>query len=203
MTNEELVSYYTNLLCIQYKVLPNAQGTISALATEAIANQIYSQVLQGFQISTAIGEQLDILAQYVGAPRQIFGYNPSIPYMEFPSYSDVITPGTGFAQYTDSSDPSDFWISYTTSQTTFVLTDGQLRSLISYLIAVHASDHTLQSIDLILETFFGNYAILTDNEDMSITYTHQLSDPNQLFSIIKQLNFLPHPAGVSISVVEV
>lgn len=206
MTDQELVAYYQNLLVIQYKRLPNAYATIGALAEQIVASQIFLQVLDGFDLATAVGAQLDIIASYVGAPRTIFGYNPTVPYFSFPGYSDLPDPPTapiGFALYSDTADPPDFWLRYTTSQTTYVLTDGQLRSLILYLIAVHKSDHTIKSIDDILVAFFGDYAVLTDNEDMTITYTHQLSDPNLLFSIVNQLNLLPRPGGVQTTVVEV
>lgn len=203
MTNEELVAFYQNLLVIQYKTLPNALGTIGALATEVIADQIYAQVRDGFDIQTAVGQQLDVIARYVGAPREIFGYDPLIPYFSLYSYTTTPPADVGFAEYSDVTDPVDFWISYTTSETTFVLTDGQLRLLIQYLIAVHKSGTTLADIDLILQAFFGNYAALTDNEDMTITYTHQTSDPDLLFSIVNQINALPHPAGVGVNVVEV
>lgn len=203
METSDLINYYVNLLAIQYKTLNNSQLTIQALAAEVVADQIFLQVEEGFALDTAIGAQLDILAGYVGAPREIFGYNPSIPYFALYGYSDSIPTNVGFASYSDTSDPVDNWLSYSTSQTTFVLSDGQLRSLIQYLIAVHGSDHTLKSIDEILQTFFGQYATVADDEDMSIVYTHQSSDPNTLFSIINTLNRLPHPAGVAISVVEV
>lgn len=203
MTTDELVQFYQNLLIIQYKEQPNAVATIGALATEVVASQIFAQVRDGFDIQTAVGKQLDILAEYVGAPREIFAYDPSIPY--FALYSYITTPPSniGFASYSDVTDPVDNWISYTTSQTTFVLTDGQLRLLIQYLIAVHKSDTTLANIDLILQAFFGIYCELIDNEDMTITYQHQIADPNSLFSIVSQLNALPHPAGVQIIVTEV
>lgn len=203
MLTSDLINYYAQLLAIQYRTQPRAVATIQALAAEVIADQIYNQVLQGYNLSTAIGAQLNVLAQYVGAPREIFGYDPTIPY--FALYSYITTPpvNVGFASYVDVTAPVDNWLSYTTAQTTFVLTDGQLRSLIAYLIAVHGSDHTIHSIDLILQTFFGPYATLTDNENMSITYTHSSSDPSFLFSIVNEINALPHPAGVAINVVEV
>lgn len=203
METSALIQYYSNLLAIQYKTLPNAVGTIEALATEVIADQIFAQVRDGFQIETAVGAQLEILGEYVGAQRKIFGYDPTIPYFAFYSYITTPPSNIGFASYLDVADPVDNWLSYTTAQTTFVLTDGQLRSLIAYLIAVHGSDYTISSIDKILQTFFGPYTILTDNEDMSITYTHDSTDPNFLFSIINEINALPHPAGVEINVVEI
>lgn len=203
MTNAELTQFYQNLLAIQYKNLPNASGTIGALATEVVANQIYSAVLNGFDLETAIGDQLNILGQYVGAPRTIFTYDPTIPYFALFSYTTTPPSNIGFASYSDVTDPVDNWLSYTTAKTTYVLTDGQLRLLIQYLIAVHASDHTLASIDLILQTFFTTYCTLIDNENMTITYQHIAADPNFLFSIINDLNLLPHPAGVEVLVTEV
>ena len=203
MTNEELIEYYVNLLCIQYKILPKATGTIRALATEVVAEQIFSQVLNGFSLQTAVGDQLDILASYVGAPRTIFGYSPTVAYFAFPEYADVPVVDTGFSFYADVVDPVDFWLLYSTSLTTFVIDDGHLRLLIQYLIAVHASDHTLYSIDLILQEFFGTNCVLIDNQDMTITYEHQTSDPDILFSIINQIERLPHPAGVEVMVTEV
>lgn len=203
MTVDQQIQFYVQLLAIQYKILPNATGTIQALATEVVADQIYQQVLNGFQLSTAVGEQLDILADYVGAPRTIFGYNPSIPYFALYSYSTIPPSNIGFASYLDVTDPVDNWLSYTTAPTAYMLTDGQLQLLIAYLIAIHASDYTLSSLDVILQTFFGPYCTLTDNKDMSIVYTHYSTDPNFLFSIVNQLNKLPHPAGVNVVVVEV
>jgi hypothetical protein len=203
MTVSQQVMYYSGLLVIQYKTQPNAVATIQALATQVVADQIYSQVLDGFDLETAVGAQLDILAQYVGAPREIFGYDPSIPYFALYDYSVTPPSNVGFASYTDVTDPVDSWLSYTTSETAFVLSDGQLRLLIQYLIALHKSDHTLAGIDLLLQAFFGSYCTLTDNQNMTIQYTHQTSDPNTLFGIVNELNLLPHPAGTAITVVEV
>lgn len=209
MTTAELIQYYQNLLAIQYKFLPNATGTIGALASQVIADQIYVQTQNAYNLfpangyQAAVGVQLDILAGYVGAPRTIFGYDPTIPYMAFYSYTTTPPSNIGFASYTDPTDPGDSWLSYSTSETSYVLTDGQLQLLVAYLIAVHASPHTLSSIDNILQTFFGPYCVLIDNENMSVVYQHSVSDPNHLFSIIEQLNFLPQPAGVAVSVTEV
>lgn len=203
MTVEQQIAYYVNLLVIQYKNLPNAQGTIRAMATECVADQIFNQVLQAFSPASAIGDQLDTIGEYVGAPRSIHGFDPTILYFSLPSYSDTPTAAIGFASYSDVTDPVDDWLSYFTSETTFILTDGQLRSLILYLIAIHASTHTIYTIDLILQEFFGDYCTFVDNEDMTITYTHLLSDPNSLFGIVNQLGLLPHPAGVQILVTEV
>lgn len=203
MTTQQLVAYYQNLLCIQYKALPNAVAQVGVNVTQVIANQIYGTVRDSFDPTTAIGEQLTILGEYVGAVRTVAEYDPTLSFFEFPSYSTSPSGPIGFASYPDTIDPIDYWLSYATSATTFVLTDGQMQQLIQYLIALHASDHSNQSLDLIFEQFFGSYVILTDGENMTMTITHSAStDPNAFFGIVNQLGFLPKPAGVAVTVVE-
>lgn len=201
-TVDELVIYYQNLLIIQYKRLTKASATIAALATETIANLIYTQVQNAFDLSTAIGAQLDILGAYVGAFRFLANFSSLNGYMAFPFYTDPF-PGTvvGFSEYTDVGVPVGYWRLYTTTDTSLTMTDSQLQSLTKYLIALHASDMTISSIDLILQEFFGQYLILTDNLDMTITYTHDSSDPFELFAIIQYMNAFPKPAGVQINIV--
>lgn len=204
MTDQELVDYYTNLLVIQYKTLPLAIGTIDALATEVVANQIYSQVLNGFDIETAIGEQLDILGSYVGANRFLANFSSSAGYMAFPLYADATASTVvGFSLYADTVAPVGYWRLYSTTDTSLTMSDGEMRLLIQYLIALHASDTTIYSIDLLLQEFFGQYATLTDNFDMTITYTHNSTDPSQLFAIAQFIDALPKPAGVGITVVTI
>lgn len=79
-----------------------------------------------------------------------------------------------------------------------------MRDLTRYLIAVHASDMTNASIDNIMFEFFTTYVTLTDNEDMTLTYTHDATnDPFQLFAIVLYLNALPKPAGVLVTVIQI
>lgn len=202
MTIDELIAYYQNLLIIQYKTLPRASATIGALATEIIADLIYTQVQDGFDVNTAIGDQLDILGVYVGARRFLANFSSTATYMAFPLYSNAgASSVVGFSSYSDVSAPVGYWRSYRTTDVPLTLSDGQMQLLIKYLIAIHFSDTSVSSIDLILQEFFGNYLILTDNRDMTITYTHTSSDPSQLFSIINYMGILPKPAGVGINIV--
>lgn len=204
-TPEELVTYYQNLLIIQYKRSVKAFQTIGALSTEVVADNIYQQVEAAFDVTTAIGNQLDILGAYVGAHRLLANFISSDQFMAFPFYANIHADlVVGFAQYADVDPPMGYWLLYVTIGTSYILTDGQMQSLIQYLIAVHASDHTNASIDLIFEQFFGQYVTLTDNADMTLTYTHDATnDPFQLFAIVDFIGALPHPAGVEINVVTI
>lgn len=69
MTDLELISYYANLLILQYKEKPKAYATVSFLASMAIINQLPVSVMNAFDIDTAVGKQLDVLGKYVGAFR--------------------------------------------------------------------------------------------------------------------------------------
>lgn len=201
-TVDDLITYYQNLLIIQYKTLNNASLNIAALATEVIADLIYTTVQDAFNVETAIGAQLDILGTYVGAHRFLANFSSTNTYMAFPLYADPFAPlAVGFALYADVTPPVGYWRLYSTVDVSYVLTDGEMQNLIQYLVAVHASDTTVASIDLILQQFFGNYLLLTDNQDMTITYTHNSTDPFQLFAIVQYMGKFPKPAGVGINIV--
>lgn len=204
-TPADIVTYYQNLLIIQYKRSVKAFQTIGALSTEVVADMIYTQVQNAFSLETAIGAQIDILGAYVGAHRFLANFSSTNTFMAFPFYADAGAGSVvGFASYADVDPPVGYWRLYTTVDTSLILTDGQMRDLTKYLIAVHASDMSNSSIDDILLAFFGTYATLTDGEDMTLTYTHDATnDPFQLFAIVQFMNALPSPAGVTINVVNV
>lgn len=204
-TAEELVTYYQNLLIIQYKRSVKAFQNIGVLSEQVVADLLYLQVQNAFDLNTAIGAQLDILGAYVGARRFLANFSSTNTFMAFPFYADAGAGiVVGFSQYADVNPPVGYWRLYSTVDTSLVLTDGQLSDLIKYLIAVHASDMSNSSIDEILVEFFGSYVTLTDGEDMTLTYTHDATnDPFQLFEIINFMNALPSPAGVTINVVSI
>lgn len=60
--------YLANLLIIQYADKPKASATIKALA-KMFPTDIILDVINGFDLDTATGEQLDILAKYIGVSR--------------------------------------------------------------------------------------------------------------------------------------
>lgn len=74
MTDLELINYYANLLILQYKQRPKAYATIQALVAMPIAEQVPIDVQNAFDISSAIGVQLDVLGKYVGASRNGVGF---------------------------------------------------------------------------------------------------------------------------------
>jgi Protein of unknown function (DUF2612) len=205
MTTDEIVDYYTGLLILQYSALDNATGTVQALIRALVQDQIISKVRDGFDVTTAIGNQLNILATYRGLSRQVFGVTPG-DYWSLVPYADA-APGSyfGWAEYADP-DPDWKFLQYVDLDgLAYTLTDNQLRRLIQFRAATQSSPMGLADIDNILYSTFGSYVNLADNENMSITYNHDHLDPDVdgLWAVTVLSDSLPAPAGVSFTVVEV
>jgi len=204
MTPDELATYYANLLIMQYRNKPKAVATIKAVAAALIAGNLNLAMREAFDLETAVGPQLDIIGQYVGASRRVVVSGlGGLKYFTMPGYNDTPVADSGFASYDDAAPPENFWLSYIDSNSdSYVMDDGVFRRFIKYLIALHKSDHSLKDLDDLLLASFGEYLTLTDNGDMTITYAHDAGDPDILFTIINGLGLLPHPAGVEVIVTE-
>ena len=60
--------YYSNLLILQYHNKPKAKATIEAVVN-LLPDELIQEVINGFDIETAKGKQLDILGEYIGVDR--------------------------------------------------------------------------------------------------------------------------------------
>ena len=69
MTTSELISYYVDLLIMQYNNKKKAKDTISLLADLAVMDNLPIDVKNGFDTNTAYGAQLDIIGKYAGVSR--------------------------------------------------------------------------------------------------------------------------------------
>jgi hypothetical protein len=211
MTDEELAATYVNLLPIQWSGpnTPNAQATIDALATTAIASQLVSQVLDGFALTNiyaqtvAVGAQLDILGQFVGAKRFLPTYAPTLTYFGMQDTTGSYNPSaSGFGDASSATAPTDYWLD--TSQGFgggYVLSDAQMIQLILFLAEVNHMDFNVAAIDALLYKFFAQFVTMAESGPMQITYTQSASDPGTLFGIVNYLNLFPHPAGVEVIVI--
>ena len=202
ISDDDLLAYYLNLLIIQYDNLPNAEGTLAAFVGQAIASQIIQQVMDGFNIETAFGVQLDALATYRGLQRDIVGIDFMRNYFSMPFYGASESGVFGFATYGQL--VTWYWLTYEEAETViYQMNDQELRSFTLLMAAFSSSTLGVGEIDQILYAFFGNYVTLIDNLNMTIVYQGSVSDPGTLFSIVKQTTSLPHPAGVAVTYTEV
>lgn len=66
---ENIINYYVNLLIIQYNNKPRARATVKLLVNELWKDDLYDSVLNGYNLNTAVGVQLDVLGKYIGLNR--------------------------------------------------------------------------------------------------------------------------------------
>lgn len=198
---DALTTYYINLLIIQYFTRARARATVGVMVQENVASEIVKSVQESFDLETAVGVQLDILATYRGATRAVFGLDLSHEFFAMPFYGDPDLGFFGFAFYGDT--PSWFWLLYAdTNAPVYAMNDDELRRLVKLRAKTQSRVLSMQEVDSIIFEFFGTNLSITDNGDMTVTYTHDLGDPDTLYKIAKGTNSLPKAAGVEIIYVD-
>jgi len=195
-----VVTYYQDLLLLQYKWKPRARANIGIYAKQATGDLLIQDVAEGFGIDTAVGAQLDILGKYVGVPRDSGPPEP-LPYFGFWDYETVDESDqnpNGMTDYEDAAiNAAAVFYSYTDYGTRNTdLTDSAYRLLIKLKIILNSSNGTLASIQQYLKTFFPGLVALTDNSDMTLTYTIQEGTPLPLETLKA---YLPKPMGVGVN----
>lgn len=200
--NDELIEYYTNLLILQYRTKTLAPDTISAIIRSLMIYDLIRSVENGYNIETAVGVQLDVLAKYVGAERVATGVDFTRTFFGFVDYAET-TPYTGVAgliMYDESNPPDAQFLEYDSDQgSLYTLTDTELRILIKLKIAQNNSNHSTGEIDDILNEFFPGQVIFNDEFDMTISYIFD-SDVDRIVEIAVAQNALPKPAAVGLIV---
>lgn len=198
--NEELIAYYTNLLILQYRTKSRAPDTISAIVRALMIYELIRSVENGYNIDTAVGVQLDVIAKYVGAERVVTGVDFSRTFFGFVDYAEA-TPYTGVAgllPYAETNPPDAQFLKYDADQTSlYTLTDSELGILIKLKIAQNNSNHSNAEIDEILESFFPSQFIFNDNLNMTITYIFD-SDIGRIIDVAVSQNAIPKPASVGL-----
>lgn len=202
MTTDDLIAYYRGLLIQQYANKPRARATIEAVVGEVISGQVVQEVFDGFDVDTAVGAQLDILAQLRGIKRLVTGLDLGRVYFMMPSYDDADKATVpGMATYDDPATVNSFFAEYQDlNRPTYAMNDDELRRMIKLRAAFHSSHLGVGEIDLILMSFFGPNVLFADNADMTILYNKAVPDDDTLFSIAAATNSLPKPAGVAMTV---
>jgi len=176
-----------------------ARQTVYLFTKEVIADQVLSAVNEGFDISTAIGTQLDILGKYVNALRNVLGVTIASIYFDMNTYGNISATAHGFAYYSE--DPTSYILTYDIYlQRTYRISDALLRSYISLMPTINKLNPTLKECDDFFFSIFGSAVVITDNLDMSIEYEFTGSDNLTLFQILAVSNSLPRPAGVNVTI---
>lgn len=198
---DSIINYYVNLLIIQYHNKTNAQATITALMEQVVANGVYFDVIDGYNVDTAVGVQLDIIGKYVGVDRYFTGqdFTDFFAFIEYdtdPAYG--LDGRIGFCDYSDIGVKTGKWLTYDDIvSNTYSLPDDEFRKLIKLKILSNNSNYSDKEIDDGLFAIFGYAVSAVDNYDMSMTYIVDTS-VKALVDVAYTKGLLPKPMGVRI-----
>ena len=195
-TIQDVTDYYAGLLAIQYRGKPRAAATIRILVKQAVADFLAAQLQEAFNLETAVGNQLDVIAKYIGVNR-----NSNIPTsVAFFTMDDAAAPagGNGYNDSTAAALNGFIYESASESdQPTTAFSDVQFLFVLKMQIALNHFDGTFRYIGNFLAKYFPGQITVTDNLNMTLTYTVQ---PGLPISNTVLENFLPRPLGVGITV---
>lgn len=197
---ENVIEYYENLLIIQYNNKEKARATVALNVRTLLSDNIVCEVQDGFNLATAVGEQLDILGKYIGVDRFYSSVAPVVgDFFALTSYATLDDDNevgmTDFANY--DTDIGGF-ASYGDLQFNQQLDDETYRFILALRIVQNNSDHSHGSIDNDLFTFFGDSLVMSANENMSMAYF--VDNDNIIKAAIAfEKGVLPRPMGVQLS----
>lgn len=150
------VDRYLALVTSAFRGKPNFEGTITAdVDVPARVQDLLSQMISLFDLDVAVGDQLDIIGQWVGVSRR------------------VAIPATGIYFTWDGTDYTvgwDYgsWAPPSGATTITTLPDDAYRTLIRAKIAANRWDGTTTGAYAIWEAIFTQFNILIiDHQDMS------------------------------------
>lgn len=181
------VDTYLSLITSYHRGKPKFAAMIKALVEPIVAQQAFLEHLPlDFDLDHAIGVQLDQVGEWVGRSRFV-----KIPIAgAWFTWGDA-TKGWG----------SGVWKApYDTPSGITRLDDETFRTLLRAKIAANNWDGTLPSAKAALEIIFPSgqtHLIVTDNQDMSITFGVSGAIPSALFIALLSDGYLPlKPEGV-------
>lgn len=202
---QSLIDYYADLLIIQYHRKPKAAAHIKLLAETFLASAVYLDVLNGYNIETAIGHQLDIIGKYAGVNR-FWAQENLVNFFGFTDYIEVnpdADPKFGFCTYANFESFS--WNGTLTYddivETQNALSDDDFRILIKVAILQNTCDCGVGEVDEKLFVIFGNTIRKESPGNMRMFYILTTAiTPLLQAIIIKKL--LPKPMGVQLTYVQ-
>lgn len=189
MSDPKTVQSYLDLITSEHKGQPDFEGTITAVVQ--VLTQIQTLLVSMIEIFDLdlmpVGNQLDILGLWVGAPRTINSPFAGI----FFTWDDISSDGWDFGVWQQAGSPS----------AVVTLPDDVYLTFIQAKIGINQWDGTTDGIYRIWDSVLPGYNIMIqDNQNMSYIVIIQGIIPNSLFKALIVGGFIvPKPEGVRIS----
>ncbi|MBQ1988396.1 MAG: DUF2612 domain-containing protein [Clostridia bacterium] len=187
--------YYANLLILQYRNKPKARATVKLGADIYLGDGLVFELNDILNIDIAVGKQLDLIGQILGCNRSIPGFAPDTEFFSFEKenaygYSDKNALSKGY------------WKSYFNSTgSAYDLQDSDYRNLLKFKAAYNLKRGSMGELDAIYYTFFGDNLAMTNNKDLTVTYTADSSLSVALQAAIF-LDYIKPPMGISYTITE-
>lgn len=201
---QNIIDYYKNLLIIQYNQKTKAQQTIALMVSEMLANGVMFDVMEGYDLETAVGTQLDILGKYIGVDR-FYEYQELFDYFGLVEYDEDDPDAErkyGFSTYaTFDDDALNGTITYDSILTqTNSLNDDDYRILLKLKIIQNNINHSYKEINDGVFEIFGDTVRPSSTGDMHMYYFIA----NQFSAVVLATlnkNLLPRPMGVGLTII--
>ncbi|WOE32191.1 MULTISPECIES: DUF2612 domain-containing protein [unclassified Acinetobacter] len=180
---------YLDLITSQHRQ-PKFQSVVSATTNPVIdCINLLQSINEKFDIDSAVGSQLQIIAEWIGAPNSIANSVP-VPFFGFKDQLDSLPfgeqDGTSWGGYWRESGMNSYK-ALTMSSTLF-------KRAIKAQIKLNQSDCSIESVKEVIELITDKAFKIKDNNDMSVTFSflENYEDWEREFVRI----MFPLPAGV-------
>lgn len=181
---------YSALITSEHQTKPKFVAAIQAL-TAGFADGLGSEasVIINYDLDAAVGNQLDLIGQWVGIPRQI-----TVPLTGVYFAWDTAGVGWDFGSWQGPYDPTSGLAS---------LPDDAYKLLIRAKIGANHWDGTVPSLLILLNQAFqgsGSLVFAIDNQDMTMTIGVAGAIPtNIIVGLLRGGYLVPKPSGVAIN----
>lgn len=181
---------YLSLIISQHKQKPKFNEVVKASIEPIIdCGNLLKALNSYFDIDTATGDQLQIIADWVGAQNAIPNAIP-IPFFGFADQPESLPAaeqdGTDFGGYWRESGMSD--------HRALAMSEQLFKRVVKAKIKLNNSDCTLSSAKEILETVLDQSFKIKDNDDMTVTFSFSTAYEVWQRELVKLL--FPLPSGV-------
>ncbi len=201
---QSLIDYYVNLLIIQYNSKPKARAEIALYAKVLLADGIFFDVLNGYNLADAEGTQLDVIGIYVGVSRYYRDVS-LIDYFSMPSYEDSPTTPPQYGMETYATFAGDDDLNGTLTYDSIIATNNQLidpyyRTILQLKIILNNMNYSNKAIDAAMWQFFGTAIRPEDMGDMRMAY-FITANPTPVMLAAIYNDMLPSPMAVGVAYV--
>lgn len=190
---------YANALLMQYLNKPKAYATIKAYVEALMIFDLAIAVRDGYDPSTVIGVQADVIGKYLGIIRVVKGFLLQTSNFSYLLYGQT-PPIPGHEPYNTYGNPmTGHFLSYNDGKATYTLSDEEFQVCIAMAIMRQHGNASMKNIDDILFPVFGTSYLAVETQ-MQIHYFVQ-SSFERIAELVNALGFFPRPMCVKESVV--